>query len=212
MTGDNYKDFSEGMTWQQKNGSATGDTVTAPDKGPGVLPVADKLPADIEGYGNESIKEFDKINSVLDRITSESLGLPDGCKAEARIWKFKKDPWQFYSDSGQLLFSLEQLRLAVFKAIDPEGGSHCYAILRFQWTSQRPDDPQWARPEIPMVIRAVNDEGECLMQWDLGKLCVQADWIRRPSSFISDVDPGNFGRITGISWHLYYGKGRLYEC
>jgi len=178
----------------------------------GASPVREDNPYNLEGYGNESVKEFAEIDSVLDRIITEGLGLPENCPAEGRLWRFKKDPWQFYSDSGQLLFTLEHIRFTIFKAGDLDGGSRCNVILRFDWTNQRWDDLDWSKPEIPMIIRAVNDEGECLFQWDLGKLCAQSDWIRRPVSYMQDIDPDIFQHITGISWHLFFGKGRLYEC
>lgn len=178
----------------------------------GASSVREDIPYNLEGYGNESVREFAEIDSPLDRIISESLGLPPDCPAEARIWQFKKDPWQFYSDSGQLLFTLDRLRFTIFKSGDFDGGKRCHVILCFEWTNQRKEGIYLNKPEIPMIIRTVNDEGECLLQWDLGKLLPQSDWIRRPMSFMQDIDPDNYEKITGISWHLFFGKGRLYEC
>ena len=183
-----------------------------PERNFGASSVAEDNPGNLEGYGNESLKEFAEISSPLGAIIAEGLGFPPDCPAESRLWRFKKDPWQFYSDSGQLLFTLENSRLTVFRAEDRDGGSRGNVILRFDWTDQRRDDADANRQEIAMIVRGVNNEGDCVFHWDLAGFAPQRDWIRRPVSYMQDIDPGIFEQITAISWHLFFGKSRLYEC
>ena len=177
----------------------------------GEMSVGEDALFNLEKYSNSTLAAATEIQSNLDSIIAASLDLAPDTRAASRIWGFKKDPWQFYSESGQLLFSLENIRITVVKAIDLSHGLRGLMILRLDWTTFS-DDEFAGKIEIPTFIHATDGDGETLVTWDLGQLRPTADWVRRPVSFMQDFDPRIYDNISGAELCLCMFNNRLYEC
>jgi hypothetical protein len=167
---------------------------------------------ELEKYHNDTGPEVVGLTAALDPIVTTSLHLPVGARAEARVWRFDKDPWQFFDANGHVLVTLEQIRCSAFTADDHDDGTRCGMILRLDWTSHGGEEKRPGAGEVPLMIRAV-DEGENeVLRWDVGRLAVDPTWERRPLSFMQDIDPSLFGRIRRLTLYLFVFRGRLYEC
>ncbi len=168
--------------------------------------------SDLEKYLNETSGNPDGIESTLDSAITESLNLPANARVQSRGWRFKKDPWQFYSEGGQLLFSLENIRFTIVKADDHNAGNRCATILRFDWSVHTDTGILVSNQNIPMQLRINAPGGAALLDWELGRVTPTAEWLRRPVSYLQDIDPALFDRIGGAGLYLFFYNARLYEC
>ncbi len=178
----------------------------------GISETSTDIPYNLERYDNESKSEFTEIGSRLSSVITESIGLPENCPARSRIWQFHKDPWQFYSDSGKLLFVLERIKYSAIKIEVGEGDYRCNTFLRFDWTGHDHIGNIWSNLEIPMVATSKDMAGDEIVQWDMGKLYARNDWVMRPVSFMQEIDPHYYDEIAAIEWCLFVGRGKLYDC
>ena len=166
---------------------------------------------DLEKYANSSDIPGARIESTLDTVFAASLGLATGSPAESNVWGFKKDPWQFYSEAGELLFSLEDIRFTIVRAADHRKEYRCLMVLRLDWTTFCGDE-LIPKNEVPLFVHVTNGAGEAVLTWDLGRLRVGSGWVRRPLSFIQDFDPRLYEDIHSAHLHLFLLNCRLYEC
>jgi hypothetical protein len=168
--------------------------------------------SDLEKYLNETSGEPEGIESTLDSAITESLNLPDNAHVNMRVWRFKKDPWQFYSKDGQLVFSLENIRFTNIRADDHQGGDRCAGILRFDWSVHTDTDILVSNQNIPVQLRINAADGTVLHDWEPGRVTPTVDWLRRPVSYLQDINPALFDRIGGAGLYLFFYNARLYEC
>lgn len=177
----------------------------------GVSPLVEESLYHLEKYADMTVAEHTEIESVLDEITTRGLDLPANSRARSRIWHFQKDPWQFHRITGQPLLTLANLRFTIIEADDHDGGRRCNMLLRLDWTTHREKNNYGNGIEVPMLARVVNAAGDDIVHWDLGRLRMRPDWVRRPISFIQDFSPRTFDEIGGMNLVLFLFQGRLYE-
>jgi len=168
--------------------------------------------SDLEKYLNETSANPQGIESTLDGAINGTVYLPDNTRVHSRVWKFNKDPWQFYSENGQLLFSLDNIRLAIVRADDYHSDNRCVSILRFDWSHNAAEDNPTSNQKIPVQVRINAADGTTLQDWEPGLVTPGAEWRRRPVSFMQDIDPEMSDRIGGAGLYLFFCHARMYEC
>jgi len=170
-------------------------------------------PYEVEKYGNRTVSEPQRIESNLTRMVTAGLDLPSKCSGRSRLWHFEKEPWQFYSDSGHLLFSLGNIKFSVWHMDDFENAFRGVMLLRFDWTDGVVSEEEEGRNrEVPMFVEIEGRENNTPAVWDLGRLAVGRKWVRRPVTFMQEFDPEDFSRIRGCRWCIFPRRERMYEC
>ncbi len=168
--------------------------------------------SDLEKYLDETSGEPEGIESTLSNAITESLALPDNAQVQMQVWRFKKDPWQFYSEDGQQLLSLENIRFTNVRAENKDAGYRCAVILSFDWNVPADSGMFVSNQNIPVQLRINAADGTALFDWEPGRMTPSADRQGRPVSFMQDIDPALFDRIGGAGLYLFFYNARLYEC
>lgn len=166
----------------------------------------------VDKYGNPGEGSPYLERSEVGPLLAGSLALNQGASAEVRIWRVQKDPWQFYSASGGLLFTVENIRLSLIRIDDDGHAARCNMILRFDWTTHDEMADTLRRQDVPILVRAGAGDEETLITWNAGTLIPVRGWIRRPVSFMQDINPLLYDDIERFEWYMFLFSNKLYEC